>query len=385
MMNGNKSGCKFTRRQLYELVWSKPLRDLASEIGVSDTAIRKNCKKSGVPLPGIGYWNKKYAGKKVVQIELPPRYPGASDEIYIGGNQYSYNHHTDLLNDPLPPQPEFDESIDSVRNRIVKMVGKVVCSNTFDKVHPLIQNLLNQDEERRREYQDRGYSWNKPIFDTAIQKRRLRILNAVFLCTQSLGFKPSMTTSKYCDDNREAHIRVGEHSVGFTLKETDIRRQSSKKNNDRLCLTIQSQSEDITKEWLDATNSKIEKLLTDIVIEILLTGEIHYRESAIRSYEWKVKRKQELEEEERQRIIDDEHKATQLREKQEKERIDNLLNQAKALQDAKTIRLFVENIRKNSSKIEVENSDIERWAKWALEQADKIDPKLNLKFLKDYE
>ncbi|MEQ8426310.1 MAG: hypothetical protein RLT87_07400 [Gammaproteobacteria bacterium] len=374
--------CKFSRKELYDLVWTKPLRDLSSEIGVSDTAIRKNCKKSGIPLPGIGYWNKKYAGKKVIKAELTPRFPGASDVIHIGGDQYSYDRSIDLLNEPLPSPPEFDESLQSVRDRIVKMVGKVVCSSTLNRVHPIIQKLLNQDEERRKEYLDRGYSWNKPIFDTPIQKRRLRILNTIFLSTQDLGCKASMTTSKYSDDNRDAHISVGEYSVGFTLKESDIRQQNSKKITERLCLTIQSQSEDITTEWFDATNRKIEKLLTDIVIEILLTGEIHYRESAIRSYEWKVKRKQELEEEERQRILDEEHKAKQLREKQEKERIDNLLYQAKALQDAETIRLFVENIRKNSSKIDVENSDIERWAKWALEQADSIDPLNNPEFLK---
>lgn len=381
MMNGNKSGCKFTRRQLYELVWSKPLRDLASEMGVSDTAIRKNCKKSGIPLPGIGYWNKKYAGKKVIKAEFTPRLPGASDVIHIGGDQYSYDRSIDLLNEPLPPPPEFDESLQSVRDRIVKMVGKVVCSSTLNRVHPLIQKLLNQDEERQREYQDRGYSWNKPIFDTPIQKRRLRILNAIFLSTKDLGCKPSMTTSKYSDDNRDAYISVGEHSVGFTLKESDIRQQNSKKINERLCLTIQSKSEDITNEWSDATNNKIEKLLTDIVIEILLTGEIHYREYAIRSYEWKVKRKQELEEEERQRAIEEVRKAEELKEKQEKERIDNLLNQARALQDAETIRGFVESIRSKANQIDDSSLEIEKWAEWALRQADKIDPLKNLNLL----
>lgn len=47
---------KFTRLELYELVWSGPLRKLAKRFGVSDVAIAKRCRKSNIPLPGLGCW-----------------------------------------------------------------------------------------------------------------------------------------------------------------------------------------------------------------------------------------------------------------------------------------------------------------------------------------
>jgi len=53
-----------TRRQLYDLVWSKPMRDLAVEFGISDVGLAKICKRHRVPTPPRGYWAKIQAGRK---------------------------------------------------------------------------------------------------------------------------------------------------------------------------------------------------------------------------------------------------------------------------------------------------------------------------------
>ena len=41
---------KFTRLELYQLVWSEPLRKLAKRFGISDVAIAKRCRRSNLPL-----------------------------------------------------------------------------------------------------------------------------------------------------------------------------------------------------------------------------------------------------------------------------------------------------------------------------------------------
>ena len=41
-----------TRRELYDLVWSKPMTAIAAEFGVSSVAFAKNCAKLNVPRPG---------------------------------------------------------------------------------------------------------------------------------------------------------------------------------------------------------------------------------------------------------------------------------------------------------------------------------------------
>ena len=53
----------FTRQEFYELVWSKPMTQLAKEFAISDVALHKICKKHNIPNPPPGWWAKKAAGK----------------------------------------------------------------------------------------------------------------------------------------------------------------------------------------------------------------------------------------------------------------------------------------------------------------------------------
>lgn len=48
-----------SKEELEVLVWQKPLTQLAKDLGCSDNAIRKRCKKFGVSLPRQGYWLRK--------------------------------------------------------------------------------------------------------------------------------------------------------------------------------------------------------------------------------------------------------------------------------------------------------------------------------------
>jgi hypothetical protein len=56
---------RYNREDLYEKVWSQPMRILAKEYGISDVGLAKVCRKLEVPVPGRGYWAKKAAGRVV--------------------------------------------------------------------------------------------------------------------------------------------------------------------------------------------------------------------------------------------------------------------------------------------------------------------------------
>lgn len=60
-----------TRTQLYDLVWSKTMRDAARDLSVSDSGLRNICLKHGVPTPRAGYWMKVAHGKNVQVAPLP--------------------------------------------------------------------------------------------------------------------------------------------------------------------------------------------------------------------------------------------------------------------------------------------------------------------------
>lgn len=49
--------------EMQKLVWEKPTQQLSKDLGVSDVAIGKFCKKHNISKPPRGYWAKKAAGR----------------------------------------------------------------------------------------------------------------------------------------------------------------------------------------------------------------------------------------------------------------------------------------------------------------------------------
>jgi len=70
-----------SRRQLYDLVWSKPILSLAKEYGFSDVGFSKICRRHNIPLPPRGYWAKISAGLQVAKPALPN--PHREEPVYI--------------------------------------------------------------------------------------------------------------------------------------------------------------------------------------------------------------------------------------------------------------------------------------------------------------
>ena len=60
-----------TRKALYDLVWSTPMSKLALQFDISYGRLKNICKKSNIPVPNNGYWQKIKHGKKVVKPDLP--------------------------------------------------------------------------------------------------------------------------------------------------------------------------------------------------------------------------------------------------------------------------------------------------------------------------
>jgi hypothetical protein len=60
----------FTREKLYEEVWTRPVTQLAKEIGISGVGVAKICRKLNVPVPARGYWARVAAGHSVKKPAL---------------------------------------------------------------------------------------------------------------------------------------------------------------------------------------------------------------------------------------------------------------------------------------------------------------------------
>jgi hypothetical protein len=65
----------FTRRELFDLVWSKPMQKVAEELGISDRGLAKICIRHSLPSPSRGYWARVTAGQNL----KPPPYREVSN------------------------------------------------------------------------------------------------------------------------------------------------------------------------------------------------------------------------------------------------------------------------------------------------------------------
>src|ERR1700733_15288479 len=84
-MGNNKTKGKtlFTREELYERVWSHPLRYLSGKYAISDNGLRKICKRMQIPVPNGGHWARlpvnrsprvrlsgRYTGDQTIELEI---------------------------------------------------------------------------------------------------------------------------------------------------------------------------------------------------------------------------------------------------------------------------------------------------------------------------
>ena len=198
-----------TRDELYELVWSEPIKNVAPNFGISDVALSKICRKHSIPRPPRGYWAKLAAGKPVVKASLPRR---GIRMPHIVELSRKYRLHYPIPEDPeeieIPSPPEFSESISDLEARVKEQVGKVTVPRDLREGHHLIRRLLEQDDERLEASEKRGdYSgFDEPLFGSPFEKRRLRLINAIFL---SLG-RSGVTAKLRGKDPDEFDFQVGE-------------------------------------------------------------------------------------------------------------------------------------------------------------------------------
>jgi hypothetical protein len=78
----------YTRSDLFDLVWSTPILKLAKEVGISDVALAKACRKVGIPLPGRGYWAKSEANRPK-QPRLPKYTGTGTGEVTFTTDPYA--------------------------------------------------------------------------------------------------------------------------------------------------------------------------------------------------------------------------------------------------------------------------------------------------------
>ncbi len=141
-----------TREELYDRVWSTPMRQVAAEFSVSDVGLAKICRRLDVPVPHRGYWARIKSGIKIPRPPLPS-IATASFAVIA----------------PTPPKP--DETADEVRARKVREAhisrfSAIAVPEMIESPHALTKRTRKYYEEIRRHLaRPRRPRFGEPNFD----------------------------------------------------------------------------------------------------------------------------------------------------------------------------------------------------------------------------
>jgi len=206
-----------SRSALYELGWSEPMQTLAHRFSLSDRGLAKICATANIPVPTRGYWARKQVGKSVTQPGLPPRALGQQDLVWVGRAGYDRtSDDEDILNSPIPPPPAFAPDMSVVEAQAAALVRKAPLPlRESCGWHSQIQTLIDADVGRARKQAASPYPsiWDAPIFGGHFERRRLRILNALFTGLTRCGLQARLAGK----EGRDISVTVGGTNVSFTL------------------------------------------------------------------------------------------------------------------------------------------------------------------------
>ena len=370
----------YDRNKLYEEVWSEPVREIAKRYKVSDVALAKTCRKSGIPLPPQGYWLRP-AGTRGKRPSLPPA-PAGERELW------ETRHYT-KAKVVVPPE------VEAKLARELAPDAAVIVPDHLAKSHKLVA-LSGTLLRKQKPYEGFVCCHSSPCLDVRVSletlDRALRIMHAIICALEVRGLKVEIKPFEHHGyalrhatvvtvDGEELSLALREkYSMSTPARETVPKNlkgaaaeswltlQRRRVPNGRFALAIRESvlSSDARKTWADSPNKKIETSLNAVVAELYLAA----AEIKRRREEYEQSRLRQEDEARRARDQKQRHRA----EEQRLKAFQELLVQWHFAWDARALLREVHAMLAVRGLRVSKDGPIEEWLNWVTEQAEKADP-----------
>lgn len=233
-------GVRLTREELYSLVWERPTTRLAGELGISDVALGKICRRMGIPKPPLGYWRKVETGLRPPVPPLPAPDENTPDSVLI------------------PPRLRTDQSAlkdPQVSERLAAErlpENRIVVSETLSDPHPLINRMLRRRDKETPAAETGEAEERHSVPDVDVSNgtldRALRIMDAVLKAVESRGYRVKVSrdywrkaTRVFCADaNAEVHVSLTERYSEVERELTPAEKKKPPYLIDRRLITVPS-------------------------------------------------------------------------------------------------------------------------------------------------
>ena len=387
------SKTEFTREQLYKAVWSKSGVKVAAELGISDVALAKTCRRMGIPRPPRGYWAKREAGKKPIRPALPAAKAGQSADItfHVAAN-VARREEWALTTPPT--------AMHGVKCKAVEFALEGGELHSIAKRH---REALEKAKPRELGFVEcRGNHLFHCEMSAALVPLFVRALDALLweLEDRDYEFKPGSGEYRglrMCRDDDDATLHWSEAKMEVERQPTpeEKRRPSwtwqlkETKPTGELSIEIGALGLKGKRKWTAGEGRTLEQVLGVIVekLEAVFRG---YEAQRIREAEWKRQRAENEKREAEERVLEAKRKAEEEEKRKERERIKrhkgkleeigrerrtNLVRATRAWKSAQEVAAFVERCeaRWRASGAELSKAQLE-WLAWAKNEAAKLQP-----------
>lgn len=389
--SGEESSVKkvLTRRQLYDRVWTTPMRTLAKEFGLSDVGLAKACQRYNIPRPPVGYWAKVEHGKRVPKPALT-----ANDELDRLTINFGRQPET---NRPVPvevPKRECDSDVAAALES-VKASLPIQVAEALEDPHEFVASTERALKQAvRSKICDRQGLTHPPwryggpaveikVAETSIP-RALRIANGLIRGAAACGFK---VLASEVNDQSCVRIEVLSEQFKFSIREhvnqvphvlTAEEKAREKKHGydwftkkvdyvprGEFSLTVcLADDHYCSKSWKDGKRKRLEDMIGDVLegMPWIIQRERKRRAEAARwQEEWRRKEQARLEEEHRQQ--------------KEQERINVLLHEVDRWRKVDGIRTYIHAVEEAMRDLNQDsNPKVQEWLAWANRVAGQFDP-----------
>jgi hypothetical protein len=267
------------------------------------------------------------------------------------------------------------EDLDDLYAQEVRAIGKAAVRRKLDRVHHGLTEILAQDERRRMKAAGAPRHWDAPKFDSPLDRRRLRMLNAIFVTLAKRGHRADAYER---DGEIHARAAIGDTYLGLTLEPARKRPErgygrgrtaaglpattplqfSIDSDFDRRAMTT----------WSDDSAGTLESKVAEIVARIVVAGEAKFRRG-LREAEERAEEYRRWQENQRQERI----------EARNRQRLEHLRKSGELLRQAEDLRALIMRVREAvvARAVPEDQVSLEAWENWASAEADRLDPILS--------
>ncbi len=372
-----------TRREVYELVWQRPISELALLWGTTAAGIVEACGKMNSPLPGPGHWELVQAGQQVERALLPAPERGTP----IGAS----------INEPR--KEETPAPAPPVEKGPASPGRKVEVPTDFANAHPLVaqtRKALTTDTCLRKGILEARSRLGQPLtvlVSPAQVDRALLICDAVVKGIVELGgrFKAERRSGTRLYVGKQAvtfHIREPTKRYFLDLDMADEEKQKQGygpsdsygwKGSGRLRFSM-SVGDLYDRTWRHSKRLSLEDQVGEIIDELARSEEEAKRARLAREERDKRWAKEQAQREEEGRRIRAAEEAQEREVAREEENRARLVQKAREWKEARVLRGF---IRACQRKVEAGpglqggRNWGKHWLAWASAHADRLDPMTN--------